>query len=221
MKYYIISGEASGDLHAANLVRELRKLDAGADFRGWGGDLMAEQGVDIVKHYRELAFMGFTEVLMNLRTIMRNLSWCKEDILRFQPDVLILVDYPGFNLRIAEVKAEAHDNSQTHSQTDEGSNSSEELLEVLNQELIFVRTEMEILRSMEAENTSDHVERGAVVVTNQRTFFIGVSTEEIEIDGTKIFGMSEKAPLYNHMKGLRKGDHFQFNTTRYEIEEIY
>lgn len=102
MKYYIISGEASGDLHAANLVRELRKLDAGADFRGWGGDLMAEQGVDIVKHYRELAFMGFTEVLMNLRTIMRNLSWCKEDILRFQPDVLILVDYPGFNLRIAE-----------------------------------------------------------------------------------------------------------------------
>ncbi|MCB0805133.1 MAG: lipid-A-disaccharide synthase [Bacteroidales bacterium] len=103
MKYYIIAGEASGDLHASNLMKELSKQDNGATFRCWGGDLMARQGGQIVKHYRDLAFMGFIEVVANLRTIMRNLSFCKQDILQFQPDVIILVDYPGFNLRIAEV----------------------------------------------------------------------------------------------------------------------
>jgi lipid-A-disaccharide synthase len=102
MKYYVIAGEASGDLHASNLVRALRNLDGAAEFRGWGGDLMTAQGVELVRHYRDLAFMGFTEVVMNLRTILRNLAICKEDILRHQPDVLILVDYPGFNLRIAK-----------------------------------------------------------------------------------------------------------------------
>jgi lipid-A-disaccharide synthase len=102
MKYYIIAGEASGDLHASNLMKELKVLDTSADFRCWGGDLMKEQGAYLVKHYRDLAFMGFTEVLMNLRTILRNIEHCKKDILDHRPDVLILVDYPGFNLRIAE-----------------------------------------------------------------------------------------------------------------------
>ena len=102
MKYYIIAGEASGDLHGSNLIKELKKLDAEAALRCWGGDKMQEAGGELVKHYRELAFMGFTEVLMNLRTIFRNLTFCKEDILQFKPTVLILIDYPGFNLRIAK-----------------------------------------------------------------------------------------------------------------------
>lgn len=102
MKYYIIAGEASGDLHASNLIRALKKQDAEADIRAWGGDLMAEQGAEIVKHYRDLAFMGLIEVLVNLRAIFKNISYCKRDILNWQPDVLILVDYPGFNLRMAK-----------------------------------------------------------------------------------------------------------------------
>jgi lipid-A-disaccharide synthase len=102
MRYYLIAGEASGDLHASNLMQELRKTDPGAVFRCWGGDLMQAAGGVLVKHYRDLAYMGFLEVAMNIRTIMKNLSLCKEDILHFNPDVVILVDYPGFNLRIAE-----------------------------------------------------------------------------------------------------------------------
>lgn len=102
MKYYIIAGEASGDLHGSNLMREIHKLDPAADMRCWGGDKMRAAGGELVKHYRELAFMGFTEVLMNLRTIFRNLRFCKEDILKYRPDTLILIDYPGFNLRIAK-----------------------------------------------------------------------------------------------------------------------
>lgn len=102
MKYYIIAGEASGDLHGSNLIREIKKLDNIADIRCWGGDLMQMAGGTLVKHYRELAFMGFVEVVKNLRTIMKNLRFCKDDIDRYHPDVLILIDYPGFNLRIAE-----------------------------------------------------------------------------------------------------------------------
>ncbi|MEG9327909.1 lipid-A-disaccharide synthase [Salinimicrobium catena] len=102
MKYYIIAGEASGDLHAANLMKALKKVDPKADFRFWGGDLMATEGGTPVKHYRDLAFMGFAEVIMNLRTILGNISFCKEDIKKFDPDVIIFVDYPGFNLRIAK-----------------------------------------------------------------------------------------------------------------------
>jgi lipid-A-disaccharide synthase len=102
MKYYIIAGEASGDLHGSNLIKELKKLDASADIRCWGGDKMQTAGGTLVKHYRDLAFMGFTEVLMNLRTIFKNLAFCKEDILQYKPDTLILIDYPGFNLRIAK-----------------------------------------------------------------------------------------------------------------------
>lgn len=101
MKYYIIAGEASGDLHASNLMKELRVLDSNADFRCWGGDLMKQQGAVLAKHYRDLAFMGFLEVVMNLKTILKNINFCKQDILFFSPDILILVDYPGFNLRIA------------------------------------------------------------------------------------------------------------------------
>lgn len=102
MKYYIIAGEASGDLHGSNLIKELHKLDANAVFRCWGGDQMETAGATLVKHFRDLAFMGFTEVLKNLLTIFRNLSFCKKDISTFRPDVLILIDYPGFNLRIAK-----------------------------------------------------------------------------------------------------------------------
>lgn len=102
MRYYIIAGEASGDLHGSNLIKELKKLDASSDFRCWGGDLMQQQGSTIVKHYKGLAFMGFSEVLMNIRTIMANFKLCKEDLTEYKPDVLILIDYPGFNLRMAE-----------------------------------------------------------------------------------------------------------------------
>lgn len=103
MKYYLIAGEASGDLHASNLMKALHKADPAAEFRFWGGDLMASvAGKPPVKHYRELAFMGFLEVARNLPTILRNIRFCKEDLAAHRPDVLILVDYPGFNLRIAE-----------------------------------------------------------------------------------------------------------------------
>ncbi len=102
MKYYIIAGEASGDLHASNLIKEIRSFDKMAKFRAWGGDLMEQQGATIVKRYRDLAFMGFLEVALNIRTILANLSFCKRDIVEYQPDALILVDYPGFNLRIAK-----------------------------------------------------------------------------------------------------------------------
>lgn len=101
MKYYLIAGEASGDLHGSNLMLELKKEDPGAGFRFFGGDLMEKAGGVLVKHYREMAFMGIVNVALNLKTINRNLEFCKKDILRFQPDVLILIDYPGFNLRIA------------------------------------------------------------------------------------------------------------------------
>jgi lipid-A-disaccharide synthase len=101
MKYYIIAGEASGDLHGSNLVKELRKQDAAADVRCWGGDQMQAAGATVVKHYKDLAFMGFAEVVKNLPTILRNIKFCKEDIAAFKPDVLVLIDYPGFNLRIA------------------------------------------------------------------------------------------------------------------------
>ncbi len=102
MKYYLIAGEASGDLHGSNLIKELHKLGQNATIRCWGGDLMQAAGATLVKHYRDLAFMGFTEVLMNLQTILKNISFCKQDITDFKPDVLVLIDYPGFNLRISE-----------------------------------------------------------------------------------------------------------------------
>ena len=101
-KYYIIAGEASGDLHGANLIKEIKKLDSNAGFRCWGGDLMEEEGADLVKHYRDLAFMGFLEVIRNIRTILGNMKFCKKDILDYKPDAVIFIDYPGFNLRIAE-----------------------------------------------------------------------------------------------------------------------
>ena len=108
MRYYIIAGEASGDLHGSNLIKALKHKDGFAEVQAWGGDLMSAAGAKLVKHYRDLAFMGFVEVVKNLRTILGNISYCKKDILAFQPDVLILIDYPGFNLRIAKW-AKQHD----------------------------------------------------------------------------------------------------------------
>lgn len=102
MRYYIIAGEASGDLHASNLVAEIKKIDKKAEFRGCGGDKMKAQGVDLLKHYRTMAYMGFVEVAVNLRKVLGNIAQCKKDILDYQPDVVILVDYPGFNFRIAD-----------------------------------------------------------------------------------------------------------------------
>ena len=101
MKYYIIAGEASGDLHGANLMKALYEKEPSANIRFWGGDLMQNVGGTMVKHYRELAFMGFLEVILNLKTILSNIKICKKDIEAFQPDVLIFIDYPGFNMRIA------------------------------------------------------------------------------------------------------------------------
>lgn len=102
MKYYILAGEASGDLHASNLIKEITKIDQEAQFRGFGGELMEQAGMTVLKHYRDMAFMGIVPVIMNIRTIKKNFRFCEQDILAFQPDVLILVDYPGFNLRMAK-----------------------------------------------------------------------------------------------------------------------
>jgi lipid-A-disaccharide synthase len=102
MKYYIIAGEASGDLHGSNLMKSLYNEDPNAEIRFWGGDLMQSQGGTLVKHYRDLSFMGFLEVALNIKTILNNIKICKKDILEFQPDVLIFIDYPGFNMRIAK-----------------------------------------------------------------------------------------------------------------------
>jgi lipid-A-disaccharide synthase len=102
MKYYIIAGEASGDLHGSNLMKALYEEDPNAEIRFWGGDLMQNVGGTLVKHYRELAFMGFVEVIFNLKTILNNITICKNDITQFNPDVIIYIDYPGFNMRIAK-----------------------------------------------------------------------------------------------------------------------
>lgn len=102
MRYYIIAGEASGDLHGANLLKVLFKAEPDAEVRFWGGDLMQQVGGTLVKHYKDLAFMGFAEVITNLRTILKNIEFCKKDIKAFNPDVIIFIDYPGFNMRIAK-----------------------------------------------------------------------------------------------------------------------
>lgn len=102
MRYYIIAGEASGDLHGSNLMKALLEKDADATIRFWGGDLMKQTGGTLVKHYKDLAFMGFAEVVLNLKTILNNIKICKADILKFNPDVIIYIDYPGFNMRIAK-----------------------------------------------------------------------------------------------------------------------
>jgi lipid-A-disaccharide synthase len=102
MRYYLVAGEASGDLHGSNLMKALKERDGQAAFRYFGGDLMQAEGGELVKHYADMAFMGFVEVVFNLRTILKNMKTCKNDILVWQPDVLVLIDFPGFNLKIAE-----------------------------------------------------------------------------------------------------------------------
>ena len=102
MKYYIIAGEASGDLHGSNLIKELKKLDRNYSFRCWGGDLMNEQTNNLAKHHKDYSYMGFLEVFLNLYRIIKNISFCKSDILKYNPDIIIYIDFPGFNLRIAE-----------------------------------------------------------------------------------------------------------------------
>ncbi len=102
MRYYIIAGEASGDLHGSNLIKEIHKLDTASKIHCWGGEKMENAGATLIKHYKDLAFMGFTEVIKNLPTIFKNIAFCKKDILAFDPNVLVLIDYPGFNMRIAK-----------------------------------------------------------------------------------------------------------------------
>ncbi len=102
MRYYLIVGEASGDLHASNLMKALQSEDGDAEFRFYGGDLMRSVGGTLVKHYKEMAYMGFVPVMMHLRTILRNMRVCKRDIMDWKPSVLILVEYPGFNLVISK-----------------------------------------------------------------------------------------------------------------------
>jgi len=106
MKYYVLAGEASGDLHASNLIKEISLIDPQAQFRGFGGELMEQAGMIVLKHYRQLAFMGIVPVIMNIRAIQKNFRFCEHDMLAFNPDVLILVDYPGFNLRMAKFAKE-------------------------------------------------------------------------------------------------------------------
>ena len=130
-----------------------------------------------------------------------------------------LIDH--FTKRIEDAKAEFTSHPESPSQSTEGSNSVDDVMHVMEQELSFVEYEMGILKSMDPEHKSDHVERGAVVLTDQRNFFIAVSSEQVEVDGKKIFGMSEKAPLYAQMRGLKAGDSFQFNETKYKILDIY
>jgi len=101
VRYYIIAGEASGDLHGSNLIKEIKKLDPSSEFRCWGGDLLKEQSNNLVKHYKTYSYMGFYEVFINLKKILNNISICKKDILEFKPDAIIYVDFPGFNMRIA------------------------------------------------------------------------------------------------------------------------
>jgi lipid-A-disaccharide synthase len=108
MRYYFVAGEASGDLHGSNLIKEIKNLDKSATMRCWGGELMEHAGAGVDKHYRDLAFMGFTEVLMNIRTIMKNFKRCKKNITDFHPDVVVLIDYPGFNLRMAKWAKQHH-----------------------------------------------------------------------------------------------------------------
>ena len=102
MKYYIIAGEASGDLHGSNLMKAIKQKDKNAEFRFWGGDLMLDQSSNIAMHYKDIAFMGFWEVIANLDKILKNISFCKKDILNYKPDTIIFIDYPGFNMRIAK-----------------------------------------------------------------------------------------------------------------------
>ena len=102
MKYYIIAGEASGDLHGSNLIKGLKQAEPDCEIRCWGGDLMQEAGGTLVRHYKDTAIMGFLEVVLNLNKILNNIAFCKEDILKWQPDLVILIDYPGFNFRIAK-----------------------------------------------------------------------------------------------------------------------
>lgn len=108
MRYYIVAGEASGDLHASNLIKAIKAQDSAAAFRGCGGDLMRNAGADLLMHYKEMAFMGFWEVFVHLSEVLGNIKRCKTDILSWKPDVLVLVDYPGFNLRIAQFAKERH-----------------------------------------------------------------------------------------------------------------
>jgi|TARA_B100002019_G_scaffold292946_1_gene317951 lipid-A-disaccharide synthase len=102
LKYYVISGEASGDLHGSNLIKELKKIDKSANFRCWGGDLIKKETGFLVKHFKDYSYMGFFEVFLNIFKILKNLSFCKKDILNYKPDLIIYIDFPGFNLRIAK-----------------------------------------------------------------------------------------------------------------------
>ena len=171
MKYYIIAGEASGDLHASNLMKELKKQDRSAVFRCWGGDLMEALGCTLVKHYRKLAFMGFLEVLLNIRTIMKNLKFCRNDILSWKPDVLILVDYPGFNLRIAEF-------------------ASRQGIRVF----YYISPQVWAWKKSRVHKIKKHVERMYVILPFEKDFYAGYDYE-VDFVGHPLLDAIDAAPV--------------------------
>lgn len=164
MKYYIIAGEASGDLHGSNLIKELRKQDTQADFRCWGGDLMQAAGGHIVRHYKDLAFMGFVEVLTNLRTIFRNLDFCKQDILEYRPDALILIDYPGFNLRIAKW---AHAQRATSAQNSSAPGSQAALLKII----YYISPQVWAWKENRVKHIRETVDKMLVILPFEKEFY--------------------------------------------------
>ena len=192
MKYYIIAGEASGDLHGSNLIKELRLLDGDAEIRCWGGDLMQAAGAILVKHYRELAFMGFTEVIMNLKTIVENLKFCKEDILRFKPDILVLIDYPGFNLRIAEW-AKKMRNKKSEISNKAGKNSSLNTHHSLFAKIIFyISPQVWAWKESRVPKMKENIDKMIVILPFEKDYYKSKWNWEVEYVGHPLVQVVER-----------------------------
>jgi len=177
MKYYIIAGEASGDLHGSNLIKELKRLDAGAEIRCWGGDLMQAAGGTLVKHYRDLAFMGFAEVAMNLKTILANLKFCKEDILQFKPDVLVLIDYPGFNLRVAKWMREIR-NKELEIRNEKGNNSSS-----LTKIIFYISPQVWAWKESRVPKMKKYIDKMIVILPFEKDYYKNKWDWDVEYTG--------------------------------------
>jgi lipid-A-disaccharide synthase len=192
MKYYIIAGEASGDLHGSNLIREIRKKDEAAIIRAWGGGLMQEAGAEIVKDYRDLAFMGFTEVIRNLPVILKNIKFCKADILQFSPDVLVFIDYPGFNLRIAEW---AH---KTGFKT-----------------VYYISPQVWAWKENRVKKIRTHVDKMLVILTFEQAFFLkwDYATEYVGHPLVQVIERFKDSPEARHMPDIFNSGGLRVQTT--------
>ena len=197
MKYYIIAGEASGDLHGSNLIRELIRLDAGAEIRCWGGDLMQAAGAILVKHYRDLAFMGFAEVAMNLKTILSNLKFCKEDILRFKPDVLVLIDYPGFNLRIAKWMREVRD-KELETRTEKGNNSSP-----LTKIVFYISPQVWAWKESRVPKMKKYIDKMIVILPFEKDYYKNKWDWDVEYTGHPLVQVIDKFKEANQTSNLK------------------